>query len=329
MPWTHQRAEPFGNPARLRRYKKNYAGPGAAGSWWVQGKALALPYLNILIIGLSLASLLFLLAAGLTLIFGMLGVINFAHGSFYMLGAYLGYQVIVFTGSYWIALLAAPLIGGLIGMAMETLALRPVYGREHHYQMLLTFGFILILDEAVRAIWGLDYKEVGAPPLLGAPTHILGVAVSTYRLFIIGFGALMAALLFVVLEKTRIGIVVRAASSDPEMVRGLGIDVGRVRTGVFAFGTALAALAGTVTAPLFPVELGMGFSVIIDCFVIIIIGGLGSIKGAVLAALLVGLVRSAGYAMAPEWVDFATYSLLILVLLTRPQGLFGRKARIA
>jgi len=153
--------------------------------------------------------------------------------------------------------------------------------------------------------------------------------VSTYRLFIIGFGAAMATALFVILEKTRIGIVVRAASSDPEMVRGLGINVDTVRTTVFAFGTGLAALAGTVTAPLFPVELGMGCSVIIDCFVIIVIGGLGSIKGAVIAALLVGLVRSAGYALAPEWVDFATYSLLILVLLSRPQGLFGRKTRIA
>jgi len=284
---------------------------------------------NIFIIGLSLAAVLFLLSAGLTLIFGMLGVINFAHGSFYMLGAYLGYQVISLTGSYWVALVAAPLIGGVIGAAMERAALRPVYGREHHYQMLLTFGFILILDEAVRAIWGLDYKEVGTPQILAAPTHLLGATVSTYRLFIIGFGAVMAVALFVILEKTRIGIVVRAASSDPEMVRGLGINVDTVRTTVFAFGTGLAALAGTVTAPLFPVELGMGFSVIIDCFVIIIIGGLGSIKGAVIAALLVGLVRSAGYAVIPEWVDFATYSLLILVLLSRPQGLFGRRARIA
>lgn len=135
--------------------------------------------------------------------------------------------------------------------------------------------------------------------------------------------------LFAALEKTRIGVVVRAASSDPEMVRGLGINVDRVRTGVFAFGTGLAALGGAVTAPLFPVELGMGFSIIIDCFVVIIIGGLGSIKGAVVAALLLGLVRAVGYSFAPEWVDFASYSLLILVLLTRPQGLFGRERRLA
>jgi len=284
---------------------------------------------NILVIGLSLAAVLFLLSAGLTLIFGMLGVINFAHGSFYMLGAYLGFQVVETTGNFWVALVVAPLLAALVGAVVERLVLHPVYDREPHYQMLLTFGIILILEEAVWAIWGLDYKEVGAPAILAAPTHLLGATVSTYRLFIIGFGAAAATLLFVVLDKTRVGVVVRAASSDPEMVRGLGIDVNRVRTGVFAFGTGLAALGGAVTAPLFPVELGMGFNVIIDCFVVIVIGGLGSIKGAVIAALLLGLVRAVAYAMASEWVDFGSYSLLILVLLTRPQGLFGRERRLA
>lgn len=285
--------------------------------------------MNILVIGLSLAAVLFLLSAGLTLIFGMLGVINFAHGSFYMLGAYLGFQVVETTGNFWVALVVAPLLAALVGAVVERLVLHPVYDREPHYQMLLTFGIILILEEAVWAIWGLDYKEVGAPAILAAPTHLLGATVSTYRLFIIGFGAAAATLLFVVLDKTRVGVVVRAASSDPEMVRGLGIDVNRVRTGVFAFGTGLAALGGAATAPLFPVELGMGFNVIIDCFVVIVIGGLGSIKGAVIAALLLGLVRAVAYAMASEWVDFGSYSLLILVLLTRPQGLFGRERRLA
>ena len=285
--------------------------------------------MSILVIGLSLAASLFLLAAGLTLIFGMLGVINFAHGSFYMLGAYLAFQMIEASGSFWVALLLAPVIGGVVGAVIELAALRPVYGREHHNQMLLTFGVILVLEEAVRAVWGLDYKEVGPPALLAGPTQLLGATVSTYRLFLIGFATAVAAALFVVLEKTRVGVIVRAASSDPEMVRGLGIDVNRVRTGVFAFGTALAALGGAVTAPLYPVELGMGFSVIIDCFIVIIIGGLGSIRGAVVASLLLGLVRAAGYAAAPEWVDFVSYTLLILVLLTRPQGLFGRQLRVA
>ncbi len=285
--------------------------------------------MNILVIGLSLAAMLFLLSAGLTLIFGMLGVINFAHGSFYMLGAYLGFQVVDATGNFWLALLAAPLLGAAIGVAVERLLLRPVYGREHHWQMLLTFGVILILDEAVKAIWGLEYKEVAAPASLAVPVHLLGTTVSGYRLFIIGFASVAAALLFLVLEKTSVGTVVRAASSDAEMVGGLGLDVNGIRTGVFAFGTGLAALAGAVTAPLFPVELGMGFGVIIDCFVVVVIGGFGSIKGAVLASVLLGLVRAVGYGFAPEWVDLISYSLLILVLLLRPQGLFGRQLRLA
>lgn len=285
--------------------------------------------IGTLVIGLSIAAILFLLAAGLTLIFGMLGVINFAHGSFYMLGAYLCYAAIQGVGNFWVGLLVAALIGGLLGGLAEYVALRPLYGREHHFQMLLTFGFILVMDEAVKAIWGLDYKELSVPASFAAPTVILGTTVSSYRLFVIGFGATAALALYWLLERTRIGVTIRAASSDPEMVRGLGINVGRVRTGVFAFGAAFAALAGAVTAPLFPVELGMGFSVIIDCFIIIIIGGLGSIRGAVVAALLVGLVRALGYTFAPEWVDFGTYSLLIVVLLTRPQGLFGRAGRVA
>ena len=285
--------------------------------------------IGVLVIALSLAAILFLLAAGLTLIFGMLGVINFAHGSFYMLGAYLCYAAIVWSGNFWLSLVAAAVVAGIVGALAETVALRPLYGRAHHYQMLLTFGLILVLDELVKGIWGLDYKEVGAPALLAGPTVIAGTSVSIYRLFVIGFGAAVALALFVVLERTRVGVTVRAASSDAEMVGALGIDVRRVRTVVFAVGAAFAGLAGAITAPLFPVELGMGFSVIIDCFVIIIIGGLGSIKGAVVAALLVGFVRAVGYTLVPEWVDFATYSLLILVLLTRPQGLFGRAGRVA
>jgi len=246
-----------------------------------------------------------------------------------MLGAYLGFQIIDWRGSFWLALLIAPLAGALLGTAIERVALRPLYGRPAHYQMLLTFGCILIIEEAVRAIWGLDYKEVGTPALFAAPTHLFGATVSTYRLFFIGVGAAIALLLFLGIERTRIGVTVRACSSGPDTVAGLGIDVNRVRCFVFAFGAGLAALAGAVTAPLFPVELGMGFATIIDCFIVIIIGGLGSISGAVVASLLVGLVRAAGYTAAPEWVDFVTYTLLITVLLTRPQGLFGRPLRLA
>lgn len=285
--------------------------------------------MSIIVIGLSISLLLFLLAAGLTLIFGMLGVVNFAHGSLYMVGAYLGYSVITLTGSFWIALLCVPLIGFLIGAAMERLALRHVYQRDHHYQVLLTFGFILVLEELVRVIWGLGYKEVNPPSELATPVQFLGVVISSYRLFVIVFGALVAAALFWAIEKTRIGIVVRASSSDPETVQALGLNVEKVRTGVFAFGAGLAALGGVIAAPLQPVELGMGFNIIIDCFIVIIVGGLGSIRGAIVAALLIGMVRAVGYTVAPDWVDFMTYSVLIIVLLTRPEGLFGRARRVA
>ena len=285
--------------------------------------------MSIIVIGLSISLLLFLLAAGLTLIFGMLGVVNFAHGSLYMLGAYLAYSVITATGSFWWALLLVPAIGFLVGAVLERLALRHVYQRDHHYQVLLTFGFILVIEEIVRVIWGLGYKEVNPPLLLADPVHFLGVLISPYRLFVIGFGITVALLLFFILERTRVGIVVRAASTDPETVQSLGLDVDRVRTGVFAFGAALAALGGVIAAPLQPVELGMGFNIIIDCFIVIIIGGLGSIRGAVVAALLIGMVRAVGYTLAPDWVDFMTYSLLIAVLLTRPEGIFGRARRMA
>jgi branched-chain amino acid transport system permease protein len=285
--------------------------------------------MSVVIIGLSIGFLLFILAAGLTLIFGMLGVINFAHGSLYMLGAYIAYSVVQFIGSFWLALLVAPAVVLVLGAFAERVALRPLYTRDHHYQLLMTFGFILILEEAVKMIWGLSYKEVNPPAPFDSPVNAWGMTVSSYRLFVIGFGAAVSVLLFYVLEKTKVGVTIRAASSDAETVQALGINVGLVRSGVFAFGAALAALGGVIAAPIFPVELGMGFNIIIDCFIVIIIGGLGSIKGAIVAALMLGMVRAMGYAVAPDWVDFIGYSLLIIVLLTRPEGLFGRARRTA
>ncbi|MET4119857.1 branched-chain amino acid transport system permease protein [Bradyrhizobium sp. JR1.5] len=284
---------------------------------------------STIVIGLSLSFLLFLLAAGLTLIFGMLGVINFAHGALYMLGAYVCYQIVHWTGSFWIGLAIAPIVVAALGAAMEVTTLRPVYGRDHIYQLLLTFGFILVIEESVRLVWGLDYKQVPTPELFSQPIAMLGSQIPSYRLFIIGFGALVSALLFLLLDRSRLGMVIRAASSDSEMAQTLGINVARVRTAVFALGSGLAALGGVVAAPLVPIELGMGFSVIIDCFVVVIIGGLGNIKGAILAALLLGMARAAGFTYAPEWVELITFVLLIVTLMTRPSGLFSRKGRSA
>jgi branched-chain amino acid transport system permease protein len=285
--------------------------------------------LSTIVIGLSLSCMLFLLAAGLTLIFGMLGVINFAHGALYMLGAYVSFQFVHWTGSFWLGLILAPLVVAAIGAAMEMTALKPVYERDHIYQLLLTFGFILVIEEAVRLIWGLDYKQVPTPDLFSEPIAMFGSQIPSYRLFIIGFGAVVSVTLFLVLDRSRLGMIIRAASSDADMAQTLGIDVTRVRTAVFALGSGLAALGGVVAAPLVPIELGMGLSVIIDCFVVVIIGGLGNIRGAIFAALLLGMARAAGFTYAPEWVELITFVLLIGTLMTRPAGLFSRKGRAA
>ena len=277
--------------------------------------------MSIIVIGLSLSFLLFLLAAGLTLIFGMLGVINFAHGALYMLGAFVGYQIVHMTGSFWLGL--------LFGALIEILALKQVYDRDHIFQLLLTFGFILVIDDATKMIWGFDYKQVPTPEIFMAPISMFGSQIPSYRLFVIGFGAAVSLALFLLLDRSKWGMIIRAASSDPEMAQTLGVNVNQVRTGVFALGAYLAALGGVVSAPLVPIELGMGFSVIIDCFVVVIIGGLGNIRGAILASLLLGMTRAAGYTYATEWVELLTFALLIGTLMFRPAGLFSTKGRSA
>ncbi len=285
--------------------------------------------MSTIIIGLSLSFLLFLLAAGLTLIFGMLGVINFAHGALYMLGAYVAYQIVQMTGSFWLGLLFAPLIVAVVGALMEILTLRRVYNSDHIYQLLLTFGFILVFDEATKLIWGLDYKQVPTPDIFATPIEMFGSHIPAYRLFVIVFGVVVSLGLFLLLDRSKLGMVIRASSSDPAMTQTLGIDVAKVRTAVFALGAGLAALGGVITAPLVPIELGMGFSVIIDCFIVVIIGGLGNIRGAIFASLLLGMTRAAGFTYAPEWVELLTFVLLIGTLMFRPAGLFSYKGRAA
>ncbi len=285
--------------------------------------------MSTIVIGLSLGMLLFLLAAGLTLIFGMLGVINFAHGAIYMLGAYVSFEVGKQTGSFLMGVIAAITITGVLGAAVEKLSLRPLYERPHFYQLILTFGLILVLSDVVRYIWGSGYQEVSIPPLWNGTVDMLGSTIPVYRLFVIGLGVVVSTLLHLFLEKSTFGMLVRAASSDAEMVRILGLPVGTIRMAVFSIGCALSGLAGAIAAPLFPVELGMATNTIIDCFIVVILGGLGNIRGAIAASLMVGMVRALGYVYMPSWVDILTFSLLILTLLTRPQGLFFRAARSA
>ncbi|MGS1106976.1 branched-chain amino acid ABC transporter permease [Achromobacter anxifer] len=285
--------------------------------------------MSTVIIGLSLGMLLFLLASGLTLIFGMLGVINFAHGALYMLGAYLAFDIQLRTGSFMAGLAVATVGVGLVGVAMERLALRPLYNRPHFYQLILTFGFILVISEAVKFVWGLGYQETPMPALLAGTVELAGSTIPVYRLFVIVFGLLVSAALFFVLEKSTFGMLVRAASSDGEMVRILGLPAATIRSAVFGVGAGLAGLAGAISAPLFPIELGMATNTIIDCFIVVILGGLGNIRGVVAASLLIGMVRAVGYTFMPSWVDILTFAMLIATLLTRPQGLFSRQARLA
>lgn len=285
--------------------------------------------MSTLIIGLSLGMLLFLLASGLTLIFGMLGVINFAHGALYMLGAYIAFDIGRHTGSFVAGLIGATVLVAVAGALIERLALRPLYNRPHFYQLILTFGVILVISELVKIVWGLGYQESTMPEALAGTVELFGSTIPVYRLFVIGFGALVSGGLFLLIEKSTFGMLVRAASSDGEMVRLLGLPVSSVRMAVFALGSGLAGLAGAIAAPLFPIELGMATNTIIDCFIVVILGGLGNIRGAVAASLLIGLVRAIGYAYMPSWVDILTFALLIATLLTRPQGLFFRATRSA
>jgi branched-chain amino acid transport system permease protein len=285
--------------------------------------------MSTIIIGLSLGMLLFLLAAGLTLIFGMLGVINFAHGAIYMIGAYVSLEVTKRTGSFSAGVVVATLATAVLGAVVEKLTLRPLYSRPHYYQLLLTFGLILVLSDAVRFLWGPGYQEGAIPLVLAGTVDMAGSTIPVYRLFVIGFGAIVSAGLYLMLEKSTFGMLVRAASSDAEMVRVLGLPVGLIRMVMFAVGCGLSGLAGAIAAPLFPVELGMATNTIVDCFIVVILGGLGNIRGAVAASLLIGMVRAFGYVYLPSWVDIMTFTLLIATLLTRPQGLFYRAARTA
>jgi branched-chain amino acid transport system permease protein len=282
-----------------------------------------------LLLGLSIGILLFLLAAGLTLIFGLLGIVNLAHGSLYMLGAYVGYQTVAMTGSFVAALVVAPLAVAALGALLELVVFRRIYRHPHHLQFLLTVGVLLVIEEAVRFTWGLTYLKLDEPAVLGGVTQLAGVAFSNYRLFctVMGVGAALA--LFFVLDRTPVGTILRAAQENDAMLGSLGINVKRVRTAAVAIGAGVAAFAGVISAPLLPIEPSMGIRIILDCFVVVIIGGLGSIQGAIVASLLIGMTRAFGEQYFGDWVQVCIYGWLVATLLLRPQGLFARQVRLS
>ncbi|MCB1744802.1 MAG: branched-chain amino acid ABC transporter permease [Gammaproteobacteria bacterium] len=276
---------------------------------------------------LSQSALLFFLGVGLTLIFGIMRIINFAHGTIYMLGAFIGYTIAHYSGSFWLALLIAPLAVAALGVGFERLTLTRLYGRRDDAAFLMvTFGLALVVGDIVRIIWGSDALLVKTPELLSGVVFILDEPFPVYRLFLAGAGALVAIVLWQFLERTRFGLLIRATSQNSEMVHALGTNVNSVRSGVFGLGCALAALGGVLAAPLLTASLGMAFNVIIDAFVIVIIGGMGSFLGSIIGALLVGFVQVFGNYYLPDFALAFIYLIMLTVLVIRPGGLLGKEA---
>ena len=274
--------------------------------------------------GLAYGVLLFLLSVGLTLIFGMLDVVNLAHGSFYMLGAYAGLTLIAVTGSFWIALLLAPLVVGGIGALLERACLRPLYRRPPLDQVLLTFGFIYLFEDLVKWIWGGRIRSIPPPDLFKGSVTIFGATIPSYRLFVIAFGLAVAVLLWLLIERTRLGAIIRAGVFDAEMTAGLGIDIHRVFTAVFAFGAALGGLSGVIAGPIQSAYPAMGASILIPALIVVVVGGLGSLKGSLAGSLIIGQAETFGKAWLPDSAMLIIYVVMALVVLLRPQGLFGR-----
>jgi len=282
--------------------------------------------LTQLLNGFQYGLLLFLIASGLTLVFGVLGIINLAHGSLFMIGAYTAYFVVERTGSLWLALPAGILGGVVLGMLLERFLFRRFYHREHLDQVLLTFALILLFEEARSALLGNDFHAVPVPESLDFSVPISATfSYSAYRFLVIGVCLLLAAGMFFWIERTALGARIRAAAEKPEMVDVLGLDARRIYLTVFGIGTALAMTAGVLAAPLYSVYPGIGDGFLIISFVVVVIGGLGSVPGAFWSAQLIGLVDTLGKVFAPKLAGLAVYLLMAVVLIWRPTGLFGAR----
>jgi branched-chain amino acid transport system permease protein len=275
---------------------------------------------------LSQAALLFFLGCGLTLIFGIMRIVNFAHGAFFMLGAYVGYSAVHWTGSFWIALIVAPIVVGGFGAAFELGILRRLYGRDGHAFLMVTFGLTLIMGEVIRLIWGVEALQVKPPDSLSDIVFILDEPFPVYRLFLAGAGIVVALVIWQFLERTRLGLLIRATSQNAEMVHALGTDVALVRSAVFGIGCGLAGIGGVMAAPLVTASLGMAPNAVIDTFVIVIIGGMGSFLGSLIGALLVAFVQVFGTYYFPDFAMAFMYLIMLTVLVVRPGGLLGKEA---
>lgn len=279
--------------------------------------------LNILN-GLSQGMLLFLISVGLTTVFGVLGVLNFAHGSFFMLGAYFGMQSVKIFNSFWLGLIFGPIIVAAIGFLIEFFLLRRVYSRNVTFQLLLTFALLLVIDDSVRMIWGAGYHVVDPPAILSGKFVLFGQEYPIYRVFLIVAGVLMGFVLWFFFHFTRFGKIVRAASFDREMAEGVGINVPMVFSSVFLLGTWLAALGGVLAAPQQSLNPSMGEKIIIESFIVVVVGGMGSFPGALVGAILLGVLESFGTVFAGNLQMAIPYLLLSVILIFKPNGLFKK-----
>ena len=275
--------------------------------------------------GLAYAGLLFLVSAGLTLVFGMMNVLNFAHAAMYMLGAYFSFTLLHVTGEFWLCLIVCPLLLFIIGALVERFLLRRAHVYGHLHELLLTFGLAYIITEFVKLIWGNFPLAVNIGGFLGTTVQLFGIIYPVYRIFIFVCAILVGTVMALVLFRTRLGIILRAAVNDSKMVNALGFNVPLVFTGVFAFGAALSGLAGVIAGPLLTTYPGMAHEILIDAFVVIVVGGFGSLGGAVVASLLIGELQSFGVLLFPKLSLALVYMLMAAVLIIKPSGLFGEK----
>lgn len=280
---------------------------------------------SVLLNGLAYSMLLFLMAAGLSLIFGFMNVLNFAHGSFFMIGAYVGLTVVRSTGNFWLAVLASAIVVGVLGYVAEKILLTRIYQRRHMDQAILTMGLSYMCADVTQSIWGTALNSVAAPAPLNTAIDLLGRPFPMYRLSVIGFGLVVALALWLTIGHTRIGAIIRAGTTDREMVAGLGVNVGLVFSLLFALGVALAGAGGVLGSPILGVKLGMDVDTFIRTLVVVVVGGLGSLPGAFWGAILVGMSETIGIALFPQFALVLSYAIMALVLLVQPAGLLGRK----
>ncbi len=281
-----------------------------------------------ILFGLALGAVYILMACGLTIIFGLLDVVNFAHGTFYMLGAFAAFVTISLFGNFWLGLAFAVIIVGLIGWITESYLIKPLYGKDPLYPLMLTFGFSVAVTDLMRAIFGTIGKIVPLPKIFAGSLMWEGIFLPKYRVFIIFLTLAVLIFLWYFLKKTNLGMIIRAATRDSLMVRTLGINVSRIWTFGFALGVGLAGLAGGVNSTILPALPDMGVEMTIECFVVVVIGGLGSLGGAILGGLIIGQVISFVSLLASDWSNVAIFLTMLCILLVRTRGLFGEAGRL-